>query len=1336
MLVGPHTETGDEGKASAVLLPDVNGNIRTSADFGALKHASSTAAQAMAGDPKSRAHAGRFGMLWLTALTFSLMKKARAADPNVALLDDDNITYKDLEHGAFELVTKEAVPRRIIVADPGETIVLSRIGSSISVSPSANTRARMEELQEAQQDVLANLAKGLGAAGSSAPPFVNPLPTQRINFIQTDAPTTPNFLPPPDWINVVAPEIVFGKLPPEPPTLNALSGPTEIDTVVFDAFTATSGTFVASSPRPGATLVYSIGGGTPGTTVLDGVTYDVSRTGLYGTLFVNSTTGAYTYVPNSDAINALTIPTTESFTVTVSDGTLSANQTFTITINGVNDAAIISGTTTGAVIEASAAAPGTPTATGTLTDTDVDNPPNTFTAVSSPTASAGGYGTFTITASGVWTYTLNQANSAVQALNAGDTLTDTFTVTTIDGTAQVVTITITGANDAAVISGTTTGAVIEAGGAAPGTPTATGALTDTDADNPSNTFTTVNSPTASAGGYGTFTMTAAGIWTYTLNNANSAVQALNVGATLTDTFTVTTIDGTAQVVTITITGTNDAAVISGTTTGSVVEAGGVANAAPGAPTATGTLTDADVDNATNTFTAVSSPTASAGGYGTFTITAAGVWIYTLNNANNTVQALNVGATLTDTFTVTTIDGTAQVVTITITGANDAAVISGTTTGSVIEAGATPGTPTATGTLTDTDVDNAPNTFTAVSSPAASAGGYGTFTMTATGVWTYRLDDTNSVVQALDVGDTLTDTFTVTAVDGTAQQVTITIHGASDADPNDFDHLATGTVVISDPPFVYGTPGDDSIAGGGNDGQIIYGGAGNDTLNGTGKEDSIYGGSGNDTIKGNDGDDTIYGGSGSDTINANNGNDTIIGGFGSDQLTGSNGDDRFVYLSVADSNAAQFDVISDFRSGSDRIDLAALGALAFLALNFASTSVPPHTIAWIYDSAANETIVYVNPTDQTLSLGDSGLLEIHLQGIVSVEASDFVHTAATASAAVVGEPVDLALIATAASDDETIVTATAAEGSSGWTVSDGALLADWNWTVRTVGERDSFDFASDGEARTYSTGSTNDDAEIATPTSGPPVEVHHSDITAVTEKTFALDLTPELDTKIHGANFAALNNDLVTPSQVNQGHPLDDDGGTAQSHNDKSSHYATHANIQASNEDHEPKHDHKPTTVKDAAIADDAQGNANHGGPNSGAPKVHGNAGDDHHSNSGGSNRHDTTSKHGAPDDEPAIVHAASGSAATHEQRHEDSFHFKDKMSGPKASDVVEKDSEIDAVIAPISPFDKTAAPDYPSTVSEITQLIEPSPSKHDPSDHFNHGGGHMGNGHGTHDLMP
>ena len=84
-------------------------------------------------------------------------------------------------------------------------------------------------------------------------------------------------------------------------------------------------------------------------------------------------------------------------------------------------------------------------------------------------------------------------------------------------------------------------------------------------------------------GFSTYTLTAAGVWTYTLDNSNAAVQALNVGQTLTDTFTAFTVDGTAQVVTITINGANDAAVITGTTTGSVIEAGGVANGTPGTP---------------------------------------------------------------------------------------------------------------------------------------------------------------------------------------------------------------------------------------------------------------------------------------------------------------------------------------------------------------------------------------------------------------------------------------------------------------------------------------------------------------------------------------------------------------------------------------------------------------------------------------------------------------------------------------------------------------------------------------------------------------------------------
>ena len=117
--------------------------------------------------------------------------------------------------------------------------------------------------------------------------------------------------------------------------------------------------------------------------------------------------------------------------------------------------------------------------------------------------------------------------------------------------------------------------------------------------------------------------------------------------------------------------------ISGTTAGAVTEAGGVNNGIPGTPTATGDLNSIDVDNPTDAWTAVSVPTASTNGYGSYTLTASGVWAYTLSNSNAAVQALNVGDILIDNFTVTTVDGTAQLVTITIDGANDAAVISGT-----------------------------------------------------------------------------------------------------------------------------------------------------------------------------------------------------------------------------------------------------------------------------------------------------------------------------------------------------------------------------------------------------------------------------------------------------------------------------------------------------------------------------------------------------------------------------------------------------------------------------------------------------------------------------------
>ena len=65
----------------------------------------------------------------------------------------------------------------------------------------------------------------------------------------------------------------------------------------------------------------------------------------------------------------------------------------------------------------------------------------------------------------------------------------------------------------------------------------------------------------------------------------------------------------------------------------------------------------------------SNPIKSHGGYGAFIMTAAGVWIYTLDNSNAAMQVVDPGETLIDTSKVATLDGATQVTTITIHGAS-------------------------------------------------------------------------------------------------------------------------------------------------------------------------------------------------------------------------------------------------------------------------------------------------------------------------------------------------------------------------------------------------------------------------------------------------------------------------------------------------------------------------------------------------------------------------------------------------------------------------------------------------------------------------------------------
>ncbi|UPY37243.1 VCBS domain-containing protein [Sediminicoccus sp. KRV36] len=234
-----------------------------------------------------------------------------------------------------------------------------------------------------------------------------------------------------------------------------------------------------------------------------------------------------------------------NYRVTDADGD-TGDAVVTLRITGVNDAATISGTNTGAIIEDSAAR-----LSGRLIVSDVDTGEARFAA---PVSLIGTYGTFTFnTNTGDWGYRLNNASAQVQALTAGQLVNDTLTVTSRDGTASsTITIAVTGANDAASISGNSTGSVTE-----DGMLTASGMLGVTDVDAGQAVFATPGSLT---GVYGSFTFHAStGAWGYALNNAAANVQALAAGQVVQDTLTVTSLDGTAsRVISVAINGVNDA----------------------------------------------------------------------------------------------------------------------------------------------------------------------------------------------------------------------------------------------------------------------------------------------------------------------------------------------------------------------------------------------------------------------------------------------------------------------------------------------------------------------------------------------------------------------------------------------------------------------------------------------------------------------------------------------------------------------------------------------------------------------------------------------------------
>ena len=95
-----------------------------------------------------------------TLLLLFIIDSARAASEEILVLDSDDVTFKDLHYGTFEIVTKGQNPQVIVVDDPGQSVVLRPRGSGFSVELVANSLGQMRDLQAAYKNAYDIYARG------------------------------------------------------------------------------------------------------------------------------------------------------------------------------------------------------------------------------------------------------------------------------------------------------------------------------------------------------------------------------------------------------------------------------------------------------------------------------------------------------------------------------------------------------------------------------------------------------------------------------------------------------------------------------------------------------------------------------------------------------------------------------------------------------------------------------------------------------------------------------------------------------------------------------------------------------------------------------------------------------------------------------------------------------------------------------------------------------------------------------------------------------------------------------------------------------------------------
>jgi len=497
---------------------------------------------------------------------------------------------------------------------------------------------------------------------------------------------------------------------------------------VIENTTLTNGTFTilaSAGLANGANTALSVNAGLQLTlSQLNNLsTVNQTLVGVHGALILtgfNSSTGiiSYFFDPTDLAQNHSggDFSLVDSFTITATDANDDSSMPEALDILIV-DTNPVANNDTPSISEGSSGVPGNAVvgvAVGDNADIIIDPNPNPVVGLGFGGTDGivganlqGGLGSMVISSAGVYTYTLDNTSPAVQGLGAGESDTDVFTYTIVDGDGDMDTATIStinGVEDAPptiTVADTDAGtspannSVLEASGSTVNgsiTVTATAGVDQLTLDgldifNASTTNVTLN------GSEGTLVISSfnanTGVINYSYTEDGNAESHNAANDNINDSFTIQVVDNEGdsatdtldiQILDTTPTANNDANSINENT------ASVSGNVVGGIGASSGDMADTLIDANTTPVSGIDFNSANgtpgtplASDFGSLLIETSGAYTYTLDNDNPTVNGLDDGVSVTDTFTYTITDADSDIATaqlsITINGTNDAPTLS-------------------------------------------------------------------------------------------------------------------------------------------------------------------------------------------------------------------------------------------------------------------------------------------------------------------------------------------------------------------------------------------------------------------------------------------------------------------------------------------------------------------------------------------------------------------------------------------------------------------------------------------------------------------------------------